>query len=144
MNRNLYIKLLVCTITLLTSSIAYCQQADTAIIKTHLKTICKMSQPRNYLNTLQLDSAANYIKAVFKQYADTAFEQTYIVDGRTYRNIICSFGSSHKKRLVVGAHYDVCGFQEGADDNASGVVGLLELARLLKGHQLKNRIDLVA
>jgi Zn-dependent M28 family amino/carboxypeptidase len=49
-----------------------------------------------------------------------------------------------KKRIVVGAHYDVCGEQEGADDNASGVVGLLELARMLDGQKLSHQIDLVA
>ena len=46
--------------------------------------------------------------------------------------------------MVVGAHYDVCGNQPGADDNASGVAGLLELARMLSDCQLKYRIDLVA
>ena len=58
--------------------------------------------------------------------------------------MICSFGYANKKRIIVGAHYDVCGNQEGADDNASGVVGLLELSRLLKGKSLNKRIDLVA
>lgn len=33
--------------------------------------------------------------------------------------------------LVVGAHYDTVSRSPGADDNASGVAGLLELARLL-------------
>jgi Zn-dependent M28 family amino/carboxypeptidase len=32
---------------------------------------------------------------------------------------------------VIGAHYDVAGDTPGADDNASGVAGLLELGRLL-------------
>src|SRR5262249_49866896 len=34
--------------------------------------------------------------------------------------------------VVIGAHYDVCGNRPGADDNASGVAGVLEIARLLK------------
>ncbi len=58
--------------------------------------------------------------------------------------MICSFGTENTKRIIVGAHYDVCGNQQGADDNASGVVGLLELSRLLKGKKLNYRIDLVA
>jgi len=44
---------------------------------------------------------------------------------------------------VVGAHYDVAGEQPGADDNASGVAGLLELARLLKGQSFRQRVELV-
>jgi hypothetical protein len=66
------------------------------------------------------------------------------VNGNTYKNIIASFGPENGKRIIVGAHYDVCGNQDGADDNASGVAGILELARLLKTQALKYRIDLVA
>ncbi|NTW32841.1 MAG: M28 family peptidase [Bacteroidetes bacterium] len=57
---------------------------------------------------------------------------------------MCSFGTDNKKRIIIGAHDDVCDQQEGADDNASGVIGLLELSRLLKGQKLNYRIDLVA
>ncbi|MDH5548138.1 MAG: M28 family peptidase [Gammaproteobacteria bacterium] len=47
---------------------------------------------------------------------------------------------------MVGAHYDSYGLQAGADDNASGVAGLLAIAKFLKQHEstLKKRIDLVA
>lgn len=38
---------------------------------------------------------------------------------------------SNRPLLVVGAHYDSVSRSPGADDNASGVAGLLELARLL-------------
>ena len=41
--------------------------------------------------------------------------------------------SREEKLLVVGAHYDTVSTTPGADDNASGVAGLLELARLLAG-----------
>jgi len=92
-----------------------------------------------------LDSVARYIFNTFEQYADTVYYQPYAVDGRVYRNVVCKFGSSINKPLVVvGAHYDVCGNQEGADDNASGVVGLLELARMLKGIRLDRPVELVA
>jgi Zn-dependent M28 family amino/carboxypeptidase len=48
--------------------------------------------------------------------------------------------------VVVGAHYDVCGDQDGADDNASAVAAMLELARLLAERRptVARRIDLVA
>ena len=71
--------------------------------------------------------------------------QQYEVNGATYQNIIGSIGPETASRLIVGAHYDVCGEQAGADDNASAVAGLLEIARLIQVQQpeLKQRIDFV-
>jgi Zn-dependent M28 family amino/carboxypeptidase len=68
------------------------------------------------------------------------------VQGNEYTNVIASYNSAKVKRLIVGAHYDVCGDQPGADDNASAVAGLLECARLVFKHQpeLEYRIDFVA
>ena len=118
--------------------------SDTALIKSHLTTITKTGQFRNYRNIEQLNKTADYIQSVFSQYSDSISLQEYAVNGQIYKNVICSFGTENKKRIIVGAHYDVCSNQEGADDNATGVVGLLELARLLKGQKLNQRIDLVA
>lgn len=118
--------------------------SDTAQIKLHLETITKTQNSRNHTNLDQLNASAAYIHWVFSQYSDSVPFQEFLVDGKVYKNVICSFGTENKKRIIVGAHYDVCGNQEGADDNASGVVGLLELARLLKEKQLSQRIDLVA
>jgi hypothetical protein len=118
--------------------------SDTTIIKTHLTVITKTGQFRTYKNIDQLNKTADYIKTIFNQYADSVFIQEYAVNGQVYKNVIGSFGIENKKRIIVGAHYDVCDNQEGADDNASGVVGLLELSRLLKGQKLKHRVDLVA
>lgn len=119
-------------------------ESDTTIIKKHLTVITKTKGYRTHKDLTQLNQTADYIQTVFREYADTVFVQEYLVNGEIYKNVICSFGQQATKRIVVGAHYDVCNEQEGADDNASGVVGLLELARQLKGQKLKRRIDLVA
>lgn len=117
-------------------------QSDTLLIKDHLTQITKTEKPRNHENLDQLNITADYIHNVFSRYSDSVSYQK--IKNSVYKNVICSFGPMDAKRIIVGAHYDVCGNQEGADDNASGVVGLLELARLLKGKTLKCRIDLVA
>ncbi len=137
---------LISTVTflLLTSYCFATTISDTTIIKSHLTAITKTGKFRTYKNIDQLNSTAEYIKSVFKQYSDSVCIQEYSVNGQVYKNVICSFGTENKKRIIVGAHYDVCDNQEGADDNASGVVGLLELSRLLNGQKLKQRIDLVA
>ena len=118
--------------------------SDTSVIKSHLTKITKTIGYRTYNNVELLDKTADYIESVFKLYSDSVTIQNYIANGRNYKNVICSFGTMNKKRIIVGAHYDVCGNQEGADDNASGVCGLLELARLLSKQNLNYRIDLVA
>jgi Zn-dependent M28 family amino/carboxypeptidase len=101
---------------------------------------------RNCRNLQSLNKAADYIKGCFEKLHGTVTEQAFTADGRRYRNIIASFGPPEAARLIVGAHYDVCGDQPGADDNASAVAGLLETARLLHLSQapLKHRIDFVA
>ena len=57
--------------------------------------------------------------------------QEYEVNGQTYKNVVGRLGPQAGPCLVLGAHYDVCGNQPGADDNASGVAALILLARAL-------------
>jgi len=125
------------------SKITY-SQSDTVRIKELLIELTKTPKPRNYQNIDQLNETAAFIYSYFRQYADTVFYQTYSVNGITYGNVVARFGDTLSKRMIIGAHYDVCGNQEGADDNASGIVGLLELARLLKGKTGDKCIELVA
>lgn len=118
--------------------------SDTTLIKSHLIALTKAPTPRTHQNTAQLNAIANYIQSIFNSYSDSVSVQKYAANGKTYKNVICSFGTENLKRIIVGAHYDVCGDQQGADDNASGVTGILELARMLKNQKLNYRIDLVA
>lgn len=120
--------------------------ADTARLRQHLVFLTTTPQPRNYQHPAVLDSVSRYIAQRLRAAgAAEVGEQPYAVRGQNYRNILGSFGPKDGPRLVIGAHYDVCGDQPGADDNGTGVAALLELARLL-GQQktLPYRIDLVA
>lgn len=119
-------------------------QSNTVLIEKYLTDITKTEGFRNYKNLEALNKTADYIEFVFRKYADTVYTQNFTVNGVGYKNVICSYGTHNDERIIVGAHYDVCGDQEGADDNASGIVGLLELSRQLKGQTLSKRIDLVA
>jgi hypothetical protein len=118
--------------------------SDTTKIKRDLAAIVNTPRSRNFKNPEILDNVAGYVRSEFLKSTDRVTEQAFDVRSQSYRNIIASFGPQDGERIVVGAHYDVCGDQDGADDNASGVAGLLGLARLLKKESLKYRIDLVA
>lgn len=101
---------------------------------------------RHSENLAALNQAADYIKGEWTKLGLAVTEQPFLLNGKMYRNLVVSFGPKEGERFIVGAHYDVQGSQPGADDNASGVAGLLEISRLLKKHQpvLKTRLDLVA
>lgn len=111
-----------------------------------VKFLTEIRPYRNYRNIDTLNKVADYIKNEFEKIGLDVEEQPFIADNNTYKNIIGSYNSTASKRLIVGAHYDVDGDQEGADDNASAVAGLLELARLVAENKpnLDYRIDFVA
>jgi hypothetical protein len=119
-------------------------QASPLNMENMLRSITSTKYPRNHLHPEILSSVANYIQTEFGKYTRRTELQDFEVNNQTYYNVIASFGPDTAERIIIGAHYDVCGNQQGADDNASGVVGLLELARMLKYQDLKYRIDLVA
>lgn len=117
---------------------------DTLRIKNDLNTITQTTESRNYKNIKTLNYIANFIETEFSKVCDSVSLQEYKVENETYKNVIGSLNTDKKGRIIIGAHYDVYGEQEGADDNASGVCGLLELARLLSKENLDYRIDFVA
>ncbi len=92
---------------------------------------------RNYKNIESLRKAAAYIKKEFEKTGLHTEIQTWEADGNIYENVIASYLPEQKLRFVVGAHYDVYKDQPGADDNASGVAGLIELARLFAESRTK-------
>jgi len=98
--------------------------------------------PRCYWEVEKLDRAAGYIEEKMNASGCSVKRQSFTYMGNTYHNIIgevspvrniFSNGVSSEKDsaiLIIGAHYDTVPDTPGADDNASGVAGLIELARL--------------
>ncbi len=143
-------KLFFLILILFTVTIAYSKEiiADSTFLKNHVYKITGDKGFRNINDTGALNTTARYIiSELEKVHPGLVSKQVYEVSGKTYGNIITSFGPEHAPVIVIGAHYDVCDDQAGADDNASGVAALLELARLLAQEPTEKwnyRIDLVA
>jgi hypothetical protein len=72
-----------------------------------------------------LETAARYIEAALTRQGHQPQPQYFESGGRKVRNIETGAGD-----IVVGAHYDTVPGSPGADDNASGVAVLLELAAM--------------
>lgn len=94
--------------------------------------------------TLTAHRDADFIAGELRKTGAVVTEQVFRARGATYRNVIASFGPETKEVLVVGAHYDAFGGLPGADDNASGTAGLIELARLIGKESLTSSVVLVA
>src|SRR5260370_20927395 len=117
---------------------------DPARLERHVGMLSETLAPRDWTHPANLDRVAAYIKTEIEGAGGAVSEQSYSMDGNTYRNVIGTFGPGSGERIVVGAHYDAFGPYPAADDNASGVAGLIELAHLLGKASLPIRVDLVA
>lgn len=113
-------------------------------LQQHVKTLSVDFHPRNYQHPANLERSARYITEHFRRNGARVYSQTVKTWAGEYRNIIAVYGQGRGSRYVIGAHYDSFGHTPGADDNASGVAGLLELATLLGRHGSEREIHLVA
>ncbi|NIR04130.1 MAG: M28 family peptidase, partial [Candidatus Aminicenantes bacterium] len=112
------------------------------------KTVHILSQEigsRGYLQIQALKRTADYITSELNRYGYQVALHPYEFQGNTYTNIsVQNKGKkSPEKILVIGAHYDTVTGTPGADDNASGIAGLLELARLLQNHSFDKTVRFV-
>ena len=117
---------------------------DAVALERHVRELAVTLHPRSYDSQANLQRAGDYVLAQFDGLNARTEIQDVAVDGVIYRNVIARFGPAEGPLLVIGAHYDGCGTTPGADDNASGIAGLLEIARLLAQHPPPHPVELVA
>lgn len=110
----------------------------------HVRVIARDLVPRDYEHVDNLARVAEYVRDQLERTAARVEDQPFVAAGREYRNVRALLGPEDGPRVVVGAHYDAAGPYPGADDNASGVAGLLELARLLSDETPSGAVELVA
>ena len=118
-------------------------------LERHVKKLAIDFFSRNDEHPEKLKAAADYILDQFRSTSARIKVQnfttttTYSPDGK-FRNLSAHFGHVTGTRIVIGAHYDVYSDLPGADDNASAVAGLIELAKLFDQHPPSMAIELVS
>lgn len=93
---------------------------------------------------VKLNETADYIQGQLESYGYIPTSRVFGED--QFRNIEVDLYGREKRDeiIVIGAHYDTTWLTPGADDNASGVAGLLEIARSLKDRRFPRTIRFIA
>src|SRR5688500_8201985 len=78
-------------------------------------------------------AGARYIARTFRDLGYRVSVQEFSVDDARSRNVIAWWPGARRYPIVLGAHMDTVPGSPGANDNASGVAVLLEMARLVRG-----------
>ena len=103
---------------------------DEAKIRSHVESFCKIG-PRCDDFPSSIHSTVAYLKQALDQYGYEVEEERS--DSEYQTNVIAELpGTISKNRVFeIGAHYDTKPNTPGADDNASGLARLLEIARVM-------------
>ena len=128
------------------------QSADTPMtrlvdperLEAHVRMLSDTLVPRDATHPQRLDRVAAYVREELVRAHAAVSDQPFQVDGISYRNVVARYGPDAQECVVVGAHYDAAGPYPGADDNASGVAALLELASALGKTSVPTTVELVA
>ncbi|HEV8512003.1 MAG TPA: M20/M25/M40 family metallo-hydrolase [Cyclobacteriaceae bacterium] len=147
-----------------------CAQVEESKIKQHIRILSADSMQGRGTGSLGESMAASYIEKQFKkiklepQGDDGTYLQMFPFKGGVHElasegqghNLIGYLNNKADNIIVIGAHYDHLGLGEngnsleanpkgkthnGADDNASGVAGLIELAQYFQKNKAKEKYN---
>ena len=115
-------------------------------LRKHVAVLAVDIGPRTPFQGDSLPRAARYIQEVFEDAGLEVTEQAYHYNGQRVANLIAKSpgAAGASTYYVVGAHYDTVQTTPGADDNASAIAVMLELARRLSEKSLSAPVRFVA
>jgi hypothetical protein len=113
-------------------------------LKRHVQNIHFDRNP--YQGYPKLEQTAQYIEREFLNIGLDVKEDYFQWEGRYYKNIVAEKKglTSPNRVFILGAHYDTVPDSPGADDNASGVAVLLEVASNIQALPLDSTVRLIA
>jgi hypothetical protein len=146
----------------------YSQQFDEAKIRTHIRVLASDSLQGRGTGKEGEKMAASYIQSQFKKLKlkpkgdNKTYLQAFTFKGGAHgegesgiaNNIVGYLDNQAATTIIIGAHYDHLGMGDqgssldanpqskihnGADDNASGVAGVIELARYFSSNKIKEK-----
>ncbi len=115
-------------------------------LKGHVDMLAGHIGERNVWNYDALQKAAGYIQVSLESLGYKVTSQPFMVENKQVRNLVAIHKGQERDKeiIVVGAHYDSVSGSPGANDNATGVAAVLELARLLSVETLPCTVHFVA
>ena len=115
-------------------------------LQAHVGALAGRVGERNVWRPEALAAAAAYIRATLEDLGYAVRAQSFLSEGVEVANLEVELPGYLVPReiIVLGAHYDSVVGSPGANDNASGVAALLEIARLLAGQRYARSVRLVA
>jgi hypothetical protein len=113
-------------------------------LRGHVSRLAGEIGERTVLRPKALEAAAAWIEEELRGAGYPVEREEYDVDGVRCRNLIAVLPGREGETLVVGAHYDSPPGSPGADDNATGVAGLVEIARALRAGSPRRTVRFVA
>jgi Zn-dependent M28 family amino/carboxypeptidase len=114
-------------------------------LEKHVQYLSHEIGERNLDRVASMKTTTDYIRGELAQLGYSVDEQNYIVAGQSASNLEAQLpgASASEAIVIVGAHYDSVTGTVGADDNASGVAAVFELARILKETRLRRTVRFV-
>ena len=115
-------------------------------LRAHVGMLAEAIGERNLWRHSALERAADYIFGKLEASGYSPARQTYEISRLPVSNIDAALAGARRPAevLVVGAHYDTVSGCPGANDNATGVAAMLELAARFAGHPRPRTIRFVA
>ena len=115
-------------------------------LRRHVAELAGRIGERNVWRPEAMAAAAAYIRTTLEEAGYAVSVQPFTSRGLTVNNIeaVLPGHGAADESIVAGAHYDSVAGTPGANDNASGVAALLELARVLAGTALPRSVRFVA
>ena len=115
-------------------------------LRRHVERLAGEIGERNVWRPAALEAASLHIAKSLGEGNQRVSVEPYKAAGHTVCNVWAERpGAAHPDEIVVvGAHYDSVSGSPGANDNASGVAAVLEIARLLAGRRLPRTLRFAA